>query len=183
MTSGIITFAPARRYREEPACSDGGTAKVLLVAGLAGGIAEILWVALYSQWSSLSAADVSRQVVLTVFPAAAGAGFAPLLGIAIHLALSVMLALVLGPLWLPIARRQPPFVIAIAAATLVVVWGINFFLVLPHVNPAFATLMPYPITFASKLLFGLAAGLWLYRAQRTRLASITLAANDPSKTL
>jgi len=66
--------------------------------------------------------------------------------------------------WLPLARRlRPELTIVSATAALALVWAVNFFLVLPHVNPAFTMLMPYPVTFISKLLFGLAAGMWLSR--------------------
>jgi hypothetical protein len=38
---------------------------------------------------------------------------------------------------------------------------INFFLILPVVNPDFVTLMPYAVTLASKLGFGIAMG-WVF---------------------
>jgi hypothetical protein len=37
------------------------------------------------------------------------------------------------------------------------VWAINFFVVLPLISPAFVTLVPYPVSLVSKLLFGVAA--------------------------
>ncbi len=40
--------------------------------------------------------------------------------------------------------------------TLAAVWTMNFFIVLPVLNPVFIVLMPYPATFASKMLFALA---------------------------
>ena len=36
------------------------------------------------------------------------------------------------------------------------IWAVNFFAVLPAVNAGFVGLMPYGVTFASKLLFGIA---------------------------
>jgi hypothetical protein len=42
-------------------------------------------------------------------------------------------------------------------ATLVGVWAINFFVLLPGISPAFIHLMPYPVSLLSKVLFGLAA--------------------------
>jgi len=148
----------------------------LLLAGLAGGIAEIIWIALYSQLATLRAADVSRQVVWSIAPALANSAFAPVLGIGIHLALSVLLAFAFGLLvWAPLARKFEPEITVIAcAAALIFVWAANFFVVLPQLNPGFVSLMPYPITFFSKLLFGLAAGWSLYRFDRqirpTRIA-------------
>ena len=34
----------------------------------------------------------------------------------------------------------------------------NFFLVLPELNPAFVTLLPYGVTLFSKVLFGITLG-------------------------
>jgi hypothetical protein len=156
----------------------------LLLAGLAGGIAEIIWIALYSQVATLSAADVSRQVVWSIAPALADSAFAPVLGIGIHLALSVLLAFAFGLLvWAPLARKFEPGLIVVAcAAALVFVWAVNFFVVLPQLNPVFVSLMPYPITFFSKLLFGLAAGWSLYRFERQiRPARIALRSAETIK--
>jgi hypothetical protein len=37
------------------------------------------------------------------------------------------------------------------------IWGLNFFVVLPVVSPAFVHLLPYTVTLASKLMFAVAA--------------------------
>ena len=42
-------------------------------------------------------------------------------------------------------------------ATLVGVWAVNFFVLLPGISPAFVHLVPYPVSLMSKVLFGLAA--------------------------
>jgi hypothetical protein len=55
--------------------------------------------------------------------------------------------------------------------TLATVWAVNFLLVLPYLNPRFVDLLPYSVTLASKLLFGLAAATVL-RNQAMRLARI-----------
>jgi len=59
--------------------------------------------------------------------------------------------------WLPFARKlrfMPAMLLAVVALS--GVWAINFFVVLPTLNPVFVTLMPYGITLISKMLFGLA---------------------------
>lgn len=59
--------------------------------------------------------------------------------------------------WLPFSRKlrlAPALLVAVAALS--GVWGINFFVVLPTLNPVFITLMPYGITLISKMLFGIA---------------------------
>ena len=54
-------------------------------------------------------------------------------------------------------------IVTSAAVTLALVWLMNFFVVLPALNPAFTELLPYPLTFASKLLFAIAmAGMLQY---------------------
>ena len=53
----------------------------------------------------------------------------------------------------PDAVRPFPFMLASLAS----IWAINFFVVLPFVSPAFVHLLPYGVTLASKLGFGLAA--------------------------
>jgi hypothetical protein len=49
------------------------------------------------------------------------------------------------------------------------VWAVNFFVVLPQVNPAFVHLPPYGVTLISKLLFGLAAARVFARRMRRAL--------------
>lgn len=51
--------------------------------------------------------------------------------------------------------------LAVSVLTLATVWTMNFFVVLPNLNPVFITLMPYPVTFASKMLFALAMAVTL----------------------
>lgn len=53
-----------------------------------------------------------------------------------------------------------------AMLMLAMVWKVNFFIILPLVNPAFASLMPYGVTLASKLLFGMTLGLVMYNLRR-----------------
>lgn len=132
------------------------TGKLILLAGLAGGAAEVLWVALYSGVTGTSAMAVARQVAASVWPAAADWASAPVLGIAIHMALALALAAAFVPFLLCFAARHPGpgTIMAGATAVLVLVWAVNFFLILPVLNPAFVTLMPYGTTLTSKLLFG-----------------------------
>jgi hypothetical protein len=48
---------------------------------------------------------------------------------------------------------------------------VNFLLVLPYVNPRFVDLLPYSVTLASKLLFGLVAAT-IFRIKRMRLVRV-----------
>jgi hypothetical protein len=134
------------------------TLRKVMLGGLCGGLAEVLWVALYASLTPVSGVEVARQVAVTVFPAVAGLALAPAIGIAVHLALSLALGVVFAwTVWFPFARRLDfPAAMAMTIAVLVGVWAINFLIVAPVVNPGFATLMPYGASLISKALFGVA---------------------------
>lgn len=131
---------------------------VILLAGFCGGMAEIVWVALYSAMTPTNGMEVARQISASVFPAMADSSIAAPVGIVIHLLLSLLLAGVFTvAVWLPFARKlRFASALLVAVAALSGVWAINFFVVLPTLNPVFVTLMPYGITLISKMLFGLA---------------------------
>ena len=140
----------ARKDQTEVPC------KLILLAGLCGGVAEVLWVALYSSLTTLSAGEVARQVTASVFPAAANLAWAPVFGVVIHLALSLALGLAFAWLvWIPVIKHfGARGALSSAVAALIAVWAFNFLVVLPVLNPAFVTLMPLSATFISKMLFG-----------------------------
>jgi ABC-type sugar transport system substrate-binding protein len=116
---------------------------------------------------------VAQQVTASVVPAAAGLPFAPLLGIAIHMLLSVVLGLAFAAtIWRLVAPRLGAAAfLATAAVSLALVWAFNFFVVLPVLNPGFVTLMPYGATLASKVLFGIAMGSVLLMSSPRRSAA------------
>ena len=144
-----------------------------LLAGLTGGAAEVAWVSLYSTATETSGMIVAQQVTASVAPAAAGLPSAPLLGIAIHMLLSVALGITFAAtIWrLAAPRLGAAAFLATAAASLALVWAFNFFVVLPVLNPVFVTLMPYGATLASKVLFGIAMGLVLLLSSPRRFAA------------
>ncbi|MHB8623265.1 MAG: hypothetical protein ACYC9J_08100 [Sulfuricaulis sp.] len=140
---------------------------LILLASIAGGAAEIFWVALYSFFTPLEGMTVAREVTASLFPALAGGTSGAWLGILIHMVLAVMLGYAFAfVIWLPFARgRGIVATLTVSALTLATVWTINFFVVLPVLNPTFITLMPYPVTFASKMLFALSMALALSNAE------------------
>jgi hypothetical protein len=128
-----------------------------VLAGAAGGLAEIAWVSLYAGVTGLDPAVLARGVttaagVTALLPAAPVA-----LGVSVHMALAVMLGVVLALGWQALSARRPanpyPFMLAALAG----VWAVNFFVVLPVVSPAFVHIVPYAVSLTSKLLFGVAA--------------------------
>lgn len=124
----------------------------VLLAGLAGGLAELVWIAGYSLVTGIDGWQVARMVAEVVVPA----GATPMLGIAIHFLLSILLAGAFVRVHAPLRRRGAGATIAVGLMALAVVWAVNFFVILPIVHPAFVHLLPYPVTLLSKLLFGLA---------------------------
>jgi hypothetical protein len=132
----------------------------VLIASLAGGLAEILWVSLYAAFTPLAGATVARAVTASLFPALAAAASGAWLGIAMHMTLALALGYAFAYLvWRPLVRARGPLAtLAVSALALATVWTVNFFAVLPALNPAFVTLMPYSVSFASKMLFAVAMG-------------------------
>jgi hypothetical protein len=107
--------------------------------GLAGGVAEILVVSLYSAFTGGDAAMVARHVASAVGLDGASAAA----GVAVHMGLAMALGIVLSAMVQSLAASLDR--------------AINFFVVLPVVSPGFVHLLPYAITLTSKLAFGVAA--------------------------
>jgi hypothetical protein len=124
-------------------------------AGIAGGLAEVLVIALYSATSDTSLATVGRQIAAAVGLDSNSA----LTGLWVHLALSAALGIALMFAWNRLATIStgPAALYLFASVTLAAIWAINFFIVLPVLSPAFVTLLPYTVTLVSKLMFGGAA--------------------------
>lgn len=168
----------------------------ILLAGLAGGMAEILWVTAYSSAYSISSATVARQITASIWPAAVDGPFAPALGILIHLVLSIALVALAAPLLSRFATRwysnvtsvsgrahrcpNAGFIVTSSLFMLALVWTVNFFIILPVVNPAFVTLMPYSVSLASKLLFGVTMGTMLHHLSHRETASVIAVASNHS---
>ena len=157
------------------------TVKYGVLVGVAGGIAEIIWIAFYGALANGDAAAVARAVAATVrpiLPEAALAGEPVASGILVHMALAVGMGVALVFAWRSLAGRWPRRVneYAFMAGALAIVWAMNFFVVLPLANPDFVQLVPYSASLASKLLFGVAAAVILRRtaADRSQLIPIRM---------
>lgn len=146
---------------------------IALLGGVAGGVAEIIWVMLYASLASLDASVVAHAIATTFISTPLDERFLTMLGIVIHFTLSLGLAFAFT---YAISGRLPrETVITAAVAALAIVWGVNFLIILPIVNPEFVTILPAPVTLVSKLLFGVAMGWTIlclsYRAQQPALAT------------
>lgn len=130
----------------------------VVLAGLAGGLAEIAWIALYSLGGSITPVEVARQLTASVFPGAASGPLAPWAGVGLHMLLAWLLAAgFVAGLWSFFRGWPGTMTIWISAlATLALVWAFNFLVLLPAMGSGFAHLMPYAITLSSKALFAVA---------------------------
>jgi hypothetical protein len=144
-----------------------------VLAGLAGGAAEILWVAGYGAVTSTPAAPVARGVTTALLPGLGSLSVAPAIGIALHMLLAVGLGIaVAAAMRAPLLRMvggwsQSVLVVLVLGA----VWSFNFLVLLPSLDPSFLTLLPYAVTLASKLLFGVSAAAVL-RVRSGRVSAI-----------
>ena len=137
--------------------------RVGMLAGLAGGAAEVLWILLYSRLTGGSAIDVATGITSTFLPSIAAQPVAILIGLAIHFFLAAALGLAVTSL---IRREASQFAgrateISLIIAILAAVWVVNFLVILPIVNPLFVYIVPLPVSLVSKLLFGVAAAFAL----------------------
>ena len=132
--------------------------RAIILAGLAGAMAEVLWVALYCAVTPLSGAEVLRQITASLFPGMVESAWASALGMSIHLVLGIAVAYAFGLLvWRTFARRfGAGATLGLAMVALSAIWTVNFFVLLPVMNPLFVGLMPYAVTFVSKVLFAIA---------------------------
>lgn len=147
-----------------------------IAAALAGGFAEVVWVALYSAFTSISAIDVAHEVAFTAAPDLSWTTNAALVGLGIHLLLSLALGLAFAYFVWPMVRTHgAAATFSAAIVTLALVWAMNFLVVLPELNPGFVTMMPYTVTLISKMLFALAmAAVLLSRRIRCRASRSVL---------
>ncbi len=144
------------------------TLKYGVLAGAAGGGAEIVFIIIMAALTNISAVNIARSVGASVgieMLSSTGAVFA---GIAIHMALAIALGIgvAIGCYALLGRSLRSSQTYAVVAAALIGVWAFNFLLLLPLINPAFVQLVPYPVSFLSKLIFGLATAEVLRRGAR-----------------
>jgi hypothetical protein len=143
--------------------ADQGVLSTGLLIGFAGGLAEILVVWLYAASTGGDAAMVARHVASAVGLDGSSAAA----GLAVHMGLAVALGITLSAMVQSLAALlvRDQAIWAFMMGSLAAVWAINYFVVLPVLSPGFVHLLPYAITLASKLAFGVAAAaaLQLFR--------------------
>lgn len=142
-------------------------------AGIAGGLAEVAWIATYGAYTGATTGPIARGIVATVFPFWTKTVWSAPLGIVIHMILAVALGVGLA-LLTRVGWRGPSWGLSdfgLVTSVLAAVWAVNFFAALPHLNPSFVRLLPYSVTLVSKRLFAVSAAMVL-RAQRLRVQRV-----------
>jgi hypothetical protein len=154
-----------------------------MLAGAAGGLAEIAWVSLYAAVTGGDAAILARGVTTAVGVTALLPAAPVAIGITVHMLLAVVLGVALAGLWQALSRTQSTgSLYGVALAVLAGVWVFNFFVALPLISPAFVHLVPYPVSLLSKLLFGLAAAETLRRCAMVTAARVPVRVRAASTT-
>lgn len=147
-----------------------------VLAGGAGGVAEVAWVALYAAATGGNAAVLARGVTTAAGVSALLPASPVALGVAVHMTLAMALGVVLSFVWSALRTRRRglsnpyPFMLAILGG----VWAVNFFVVLPVVSLAFVHMVPYAVSLTSKLLFGMAAAEVLRRQASSELLPVRI---------
>ena len=139
-----------------------------IFAGASGGAIEIAWIAFYQSLTGHDGATIARGVTQSTISELAAAPSAVLIGLAIHMVLSLALGLAICIMMRHVLRAYVSAVLEPVAvvSVLVGVWAVNFFVILPVINPEFVTLVPYGVSLVSKVLFGFAAALALRLSSR-----------------
>ena len=142
-------------------------AAIGVLAGLAGGLAEVIWIWTYAGLTGSDAGLVARGVTNAV---RFNQNASPVVsGIAIHMGLASVLGVAVALALRPVAGLLNGFgLYAAVSAALVIVWAVNFLVVLPLVSPQFVDVVPYAVSLISKVLFGIAAAAIFQRAQLPR---------------
>jgi hypothetical protein len=159
-----------------------------LCIGLAGGLAELGVVWLYSALTGGDAAVIARHVASAIGLDGASATT----GVTIHMGIAAVLGVALNAVVQIVAARlaRDRVVFPVMLASLAIVWAINFFVLLPLLCPGFVHLLPYTVTLASKLAFGLAAAaafralppaVWVPSAYGTGQAGVPDLAPGPAR--
>ena len=132
------------------------------VAGLAGGLAEVVFMGGYGSITGLDPSEILRLITVTFFDSSVAFGPSGLwAGLLIHFALSLAIGLSFGFFARYALKGSFSYSKALAwgSLTLTAIWACNFFVILPVYNAAFIELVSPGAAFFSKLSFGVVLAL------------------------
>lgn len=139
--------------------------RLVLFSGFIGGMAEVIWILLYSQLSGADPTLIGSEITRSFFHSCnIGLGTA-LFGVLIHFVLAFIVSLffitVIMPLFNLTHNKKRTIVMGLLYLT--AIWNLNFLILLPIVNNIFVHLFPFVVTLFSKLLFGYSMSLYISR--------------------
>jgi len=132
------------------------------IAGLAGGLAEVVFMGGYSSITGLSSTEILKLITFTFFDSAVAFGPNGLwAGLLIHFALSLAIGLSFGLFARFALKGSFSYSKALAwgSIALIAIWACNFFIILPVYNARFIELVGPGAAFFSKLSFGVVLAL------------------------
>ncbi len=134
-------------------------------AGLAGGLAEVVFMAVYGGVAGMSGEGVLSLVTYTFFSASFSFGhIGAVSGLGIHLLLSAVIGFFFGAFMYALHRGADSASygrVAVSGVVLLIgIWTFSFFVLLPQINPAFVSYVPLTAAFFSKLMFGISVGVY-----------------------
>lgn len=151
------------------------------LAGLVGGAAEIVWISIAYMFGGTSPVGVARAIAGTLGHSSTSATSTALMGASIHLALAGLLGGVMYMVWIRLLKpsKSRVSIMVFSIATLVAVWAINFYLVLPNLDPGFIVKVPVVTGLISKLSFAVAfcASIWATEPRKRMRAASAIKAH------
>jgi len=132
------------------------------IAGLAGGLAEVVFMGAYSAATGMSSAEILKLITLTFFESSIAFGPNGLwAGLLIHFVLSLAIGLSFGAFARIALKGSFSYSKALVwgSLALTAIWACNFFVILPVYNAAFIELVHPAPAFFSKLSFGIVLAL------------------------
>lgn len=124
---------------------------IFAVSGLLGGFAEIAWMYMYNLNSTLKLSEIGQEIATTIHSSLSN----PYMGLIIHLTLSALIGVAYGKLIVEkFCKNNFRLIMLSSLFILASIWVCTFKLILPIINADMAAIVPQPISFISKMMFG-----------------------------
>lgn len=129
---------------------------IFATSGLLGGLAEIAWMYMYNLNNNLTLTEIGREIGTTVHISFSN----PYTGLLIHLSLSALIGVAYGKLIVEkFCKNNFRLIMLSSLFILASIWLCTFKLILPLINADMAAIVPQPISFISKMMFGVLMAL------------------------
>ncbi|NQY43098.1 MAG: hypothetical protein HRT87_07145 [Legionellales bacterium] len=133
--------------------------RALIYCGIMAGVAEVCWAYIYTTNNALNFSQVGVEITKSVLGNDIDLFLAAVLGLLIHILLSVLIAFFYGYLitYLRSTKILNKFFLSYlcSISMLICIWWLAYFIILPFLNQDFILLIPANSAIYSKLLFGI----------------------------